>query len=384
MATPAMAARPMTVEQLEELLARLSTKPDGKVAQELADVEMTQRVSSVRLARWETEFTGPRAREALMKLADTAAFLKAPPGDAVPDPAPDAETQQRMLWLAVEYVRTTITRLPNFYANRETTHFENPPSQRAEFAAGSSFAGGAANAARTPEVTVPAAEYKTLHEVGVTTATVTYRDGREVSDADAGTGKKENRPAIGLTTTGEFGPILLVVMGDAMRGTVEWVRWEQGDSEPAAVFRYSVPESRSHFKVEIPNGEKLETLYPAYHGEIAIDPAAGAIVWLSEVTDLAPPYDTMQAAIRVEYAPVEIGDRSYICPVRGVALSRTPIASAATTTQSWSAPMQTQLNDVAFTHYHVFRAEARMVTDGSGQGDAAPADGAAPAGGPQH
>ncbi len=384
MAAPALAVKPMNVEQLEQLLAKLQGKPDGKVAEELADAEVTQRVNSARLARWEQEFPGSKTHEALMKLSDATAFLKSPPGDAVPDPAPDAETEQRMLWLAVQYVKTAIGQLPNFYATRETTHFEDTPSPRAEYAGGSNLMGRGAEGARPPEVAVPAADYKMLRQVAVYRATVTYRDGREVADADAAEGKKENQAAIGLTTTGEFGPILVLAMIDAMRGTVQWLRWEQGASEPVAVFRYSVPESESHFKVQIPNGTKLETLYPAYRGEIAIEPATGAIVWLSAVTDLAPPNDMKQAAILVEYAPVEIGDRSYICPVKGVALSRMPAAKVGAAQQSLSTAMQTQLNDVAFTHYHVFRAEARMVPDASGQGDATPANETAPAGGLQH
>ena len=51
--------------------------------------------------------------------------------------------------------------------------------------------------------------------------------------------------------------------------------------------------------------------YPAYHGEIEIDPATGEILRLSEVADPAPA-QAMRAAKAVEYAPVKIGDQSYI------------------------------------------------------------------------
>ena len=113
-AWPAMAAKNVNVGQLEQLLYTLRAKPDGKVAAELSDLGLTERVSPARLAHWEADFPGSRAHEALIKLADLAAFLDPPASDVVPIPAPDSGTQDRMLELALEYVKTTITRLPNF------------------------------------------------------------------------------------------------------------------------------------------------------------------------------------------------------------------------------------------------------------------------------
>jgi hypothetical protein len=72
----------------------------------------------------------------------------------------------------------------------------------------------------------------------------------------------------------------------------------------------------------------------------------------------------------VEYAPETIGERSYICPVRGVAFSKVPVAQAAAAQQGSTIEVQTQLNDVAFTQYHLFRSKARIVTGESGEGDA--------------
>ena len=112
-AWPAMAAKSVTVGQLEQLLDTLRGKSDGKVAQELSDLELTERVSPTRLAHWEKDFPGSKSHEALTKLADLAAFLNPPAGDVDPIPGPDSATQERMLEMAAEYVKTTITRLPN-------------------------------------------------------------------------------------------------------------------------------------------------------------------------------------------------------------------------------------------------------------------------------
>ena len=76
-------------------------------------------------------------------------------------------------------------------------------------------------------------------------------------------------------------------------------------------------------------GGKIKEVYPGYHGEIAIDPATGAILRISLMSELPPPYQAMQTAILVEYAPVTIGEQSYICPVRSVAFLKIPVAHAA-------------------------------------------------------
>jgi hypothetical protein len=373
-AWPAMAAKSVSVGQLDQLLDTLRGKSDGKVAQELSDLELTERVSPARLAHWEKDFPGSRTHEALIKLADLAAFLNPPAGDVVPIPGPDSGTQERMLALASEYVKTTITRLPNLIATRETTHFEDMPSMQAPIPSEPMMAGRMSRpmgtVGRTLGPSMSSTEYKSLHSTGTSNTTVTYRDGHEVRDTDAEKGKNQSKPASGFTTVGEFGPVLSVVMGDALRSEVTWQRWEQGASEPVAVFRYAVAEDQSNYMVGIPSGGKIEEIYPGYHGEIAIDPATGAILRISVVSELNSPYQAMQTAILVEYATVTIGEQSYICPVRGVAFIKVPVAHDAAPQAGSAVNVQTQLNDVAFTQYHLFRSKARIVTGESGEGDA--------------
>jgi len=369
-AFPAMAAKIMSVDQMEQLLVKLHGKPDGRVAGELEDAQLTERVSLARLTRWEADFPGKRTQEELMKLADTSAFLNPPASDVLRDPPPDEDTQRQMLEHAVEYIKTTITRLPNFYATRETTHFEDTPSQEAVYRSGNNPIGAGMRAMRAPGIAVTMTDYRSLRSTGPYSAMVRYQDGYEVHEPEAGKGRKEDQTAVGLTTGGEFGPILEVVMGDAVRGEVKWAHWEEGASEPVAVFSYSVAANQSNYVVGIPAGPKIDQIYPGYHGEIAIDPATGGILRISVAADLPPPYEMMQTALQVEYGPVTIGDRSFICPTHGVAYSKVPVAGAAAEPQGSMVTVQTQLNDVAFTHYHLFRADAHIVAAGSGLGDA--------------
>jgi hypothetical protein len=50
-AWPARAANTLSIDQMEQLLATLQGKPDGKAAAELGEVQLTERVSLARLAR---------------------------------------------------------------------------------------------------------------------------------------------------------------------------------------------------------------------------------------------------------------------------------------------------------------------------------------------
>ncbi len=332
-AWPAMAGKPMTVDQVEQLLAKLHEKPDAKVAHELEDLQLSERVSTARLARWEAQFPGSsHTQQELMKLADLSTFLDPPASDVIPDPPPDSDTQRHMLWTAEQYMGSTISHLPDFVATRETTHFRAVSS-------GNSAAGAT----------------KPLQWTSAFSRTVTYRAGREVP-LEAAASQQGDQPS-GIIVQGEFGPIVSQVISDALGSEVRFLRWESGPSEPAAVFHYAVPQEASHFAVNI-SVDRPETVHPAYQGEIEIDPETGAVLRLSEIADMPPPHEAQRAAIEVDYAPVTIGDRSFICPVKGVALSRIRVPGKAAMNGSGGAqdesswPLQDQLNYVTYTHYH--------------------------------
>jgi VWFA-related protein len=371
-AWPAMADKALSIDQMEQLLTKLRGKPDGKVSGELEDVQLAERVSPARLARWETEFPGKRTQEELIKLADMSAFLNPPASDVLRDPPPDANTEERMLALAEDYVKLTTVRLPNFYATRETTHFEDTLSHRAEYTYAGSAAMGTQGSLRGLPTQTPGqgstTEYRGLHSTGEFSMTVTYRDGQEALNEDAGKRKMEEESTLGLTSSGEFGPILAGVIEDLIHSGVTWLRWEQGIGEPAAVFHYTVAANQSHFRMGVTVDGRVQSISPAYHGEIEIDPATGQILRLSEVADPTPGQGVMRAARAVDYAPVKIGDQNYIVPVRGIAYSMIPVPSLGATDEA-SEPMQVNLNDVEFTHYHEFRSEARIVTAANGNGE---------------
>src|SRR5437868_9863101 len=120
-ASTCVAVKPVTSEQLEQMMAAAHNAPDGQVAAQLSELTLIERLSPAAVLRCEAELPGPRARQAFMVLADMSAFLE-PPAAEIPNMAkPDPEAQRKMIALAVDYVSKTMRQLPNFYETRVKT-----------------------------------------------------------------------------------------------------------------------------------------------------------------------------------------------------------------------------------------------------------------------
>ncbi len=106
-----------------------------------------------------------------------------------------------------------------------------------------------------------------------------------------------------------FGPVLATVLVDAAQGKLAWSHWEQVAAAPLAVFRFAVPREKSHYEVEFccvtaDNGSyRVFRQFSGYHGEMAVDPATGAILRLTLEADLKPADKIVRSDILVEYGP---------------------------------------------------------------------------------
>jgi VWFA-related protein len=355
----AVAARRVTVEELQQVLAATHGKQDVKLAQQLSELQLTERLSAARFSDLEAFLPGPESRRSLVVLADVSGFLDPPAAEVPATAPPDLATQRQMIALTIKYTGKTISALPNFFATRDTIRFEDTPqSYRADMSA------------------VP---HQSLHAVGRSSDTVLYRDGHEVVDSVAAKGERTEPVAQGLTTSGVFGPILGRVLVDAAQGgKLVWSHWEQGAFGPQAVFRYTVPREKSHYQVEYccvfsDNESRVFQQFSGYHGLIAVDPTNGAILRVTLQADLKPSDPLVRSDILVEYSRVEIGGKTYICPVKSVSISLAPALptnayeiqryrNTVVEKQTSRENLQTFLNDVVFAQYHLFRAESRILS----------------------
>jgi hypothetical protein len=65
----------------------------------------------------------------------------------------------------------------------------------------------------------------------------------------------------------------------------------------------------------------------------------------------------------VEYGPVEIGGKTYTCPVRSVSISKEGLTGGIDPFGGFAQTPQTiLLNDVIFDDYHLFRSNSRILT----------------------
>ena len=397
-ALQAVAAKRVTVAQLENLLTEdlVAHRVDTDIAHHLADFELTERLTDVSLGRLAKNLLlGPRTALALQLLADQSSFLEPPPSELPATGRPDVVEQNRMMDLARGYVVQIWPHLPDFFVTRTTVRFNDSPQVQ-----------------RQGDWPVRAG----MHLVGTSTLNLTYRDGKEIaesspvdtallnSSAKAGTAASAVPAALekGMTSRGEFGPELTIVLTDTAKGTVTWSHWEQTAAGLAAVYTYAVPKAASHFEVSYcclredapsqrrelqygsrgrgapaqvavaPAEAKLFHATPGYHGTLALDPTTGAILRVTLEAELKSEDPISRAATVVQYGPVPIGDRRYIFPTRSLALSMEQPAF----TGHVQEPPTLLINQTTFTHYHRLAATVRMLTDAEAN---APPPGAATA-----
>lgn len=344
------AAKPVTIAELEGTLAANRDASDAKRAAILSGLLLTERVTAARLTRWNAAFTGSKTHEVLMSLADASAF-KALPAEDVPAAAAPSLTEQKQMMVRVgNYLSKVFPSLPNLIATRRTTFFEDHPSQD--------------SLPSTVPGSGPALRSWPLHVAGTSKIQVTNVNGHESTEKGS---LDVASYASRLTTVGEFGPILYGVIMDAAHSNLAWAGWEPGNEGLLAVFRFDAPNEKSHYSLKPPGSTKGESQFVAYRGEIAIRPSDGVIVRLAVEAHPAPGDALANANIVVEYGPVEIGGRVYMCPVHGVALSRVPLHVKGQTEQTEAGLFQTQVNDVVFEQYHVFRSDSRVVLEAAAE-----------------
>jgi hypothetical protein len=268
-----------------------------------------------------------------------------------------------MLARTLEYLNKTMLKLPDFSATRTTIQYDEPER-------------------KDPQLWKTVAMDQSLHVTKTFNTTVLYRDGKEVTDAVPELAwltpqiEPERERKLGvqgrlLDTQGTFGPILAMAFAGAANSKSQFAfsHWEQGTDTPLAVFRYATPLEVADFQVGFccladPDGTIVFRKRTGYHGEMAINPANGAIVRLTVIADLELRLPLLFTNIMVEYGPVAIGGKTYILPTRSVSISR---QRTVTILNEWGerfgiyGRFETILNDVAFGQYHLFHSESRML-----------------------
>lgn len=397
----ASAYKPATITQLEQMLAASHGKPDKALALELGELELTERLSTLRLNKLQASVPGEKSRQALLVLSDISAFHDLPVDEIPQLGAPDSDTQSKILSKLTDYIRQALPRQIDLVVSRKTAHFDNlkvVSFNHSGFSTEWAKTKTEVELEGTPSVVPLSAaavvENQPYHFIEEISDTINYRNGAEEV---AGLPPAEHRqvpPRSGLTNWGVFGPLLEVVVNDISGGGAKWGHWEQGTRSTMAVFRYDVPEDQSNYNVQYccftsgkswdSSGKELwnvyESLTPSYHGEIAVDPESGTILRLTIETVIPDRQPIYGAEVLVEYGPIELGGREYFLPTKSVTISVAPVpvmvqeghcVEASCVHGLFVHPKDTVVRDTAYSSYHAFRGDTRIVpadvSDSSGE-----------------
>lgn len=339
------AETPVSVDALAQFLVeqRATHQKDAEIANRLAAMVPTERLSEERRQRLVAQDgLGKKSASMLELLAERSVFLPLPASEISSRPAPDLSALQKKWDALRQDVAQTAHRLPDFMATREIYSSDNLPN-----VLGSGFV---------------------LHARAHDQQKITYRDGRDAPDV----AEKHVPRVYGLVSSGEFGEVLLQVFGDLRAGRLRWSHWEEHAEGAQMVLRYEIAARDSHFRVRFPccsfaldEAQNFSfapyDAAPAYHGEIAIDEASGSLRRLTVEAEFLPQDAPSLGGIAIEYRPVEIGGRQYVCPVRSVALLAVK-ARQYNLREELPAKLF-WINAVRFVDYHRLGAEVRILPD---------------------
>ena len=344
-------AQNVSISQLRSFLLEQHKfrRSDTETANRLSSVSLAERLSGQALNRIINETKpGPESVEQLRLLADLSIFAPPPASESPVSHLPQPEARQAILQRGAEYAHSALRHLPDFLAVRDTRRFDNRPQ---------------ATGMGHPKAKIQ------LHWIGEFKDQITYRNGAEVV-GDPETKQAKSAQTMmhpGLLSIGEFGPILSVVFNDFAQGEIEWARWELDPVDGRlAVFRFNVPKLGSHYLVDYCCYTKPEEQmefhfrdHPAYHGEVLVSPDSGVVRRIAIHADLDSSSPIIRSDLAVQYGEVEIGDRTYVCPVRSIAITEIhnvkmkPIDGVG---------IERHLNEVQYLDYHKFGSTSRILT----------------------
>lgn len=330
-ASPAWAAKKLTVQQLKDLLVSLhqANKTDAEVAAELTEVELSEELSRSTMNSLAGSVSGQLTTEQLFILEARSAMLAPPAADLPATPAPDAATQKAILDKAADYASKTYKQLPKVIGTKATRRFQD----NQQLAEGST----AAHSSTTVLAAMPPIRY-----MAGTETTVTSQDGVEQTPAD-----KTQWGANGMIAMLGQGPVLSTVMQEAQAaGKINWVRWETVIDHNAAVYSFAVDKKISHYAVnyccfpETTQGGEMTmrgTSQPGgpgnynlnanwknyratvpYHGEIFVDPETGVVLRLITQADFKSSEWVRQEDQRIDYGTETVGGKTLVLPSRSI------------------------------------------------------------------
>jgi len=340
--TPSVVQHSLNSDEIADIAGSdLLTNDDGRLASRLADLELEERLSTVSLYRLAGRYKlGSRAQMVLQQIAERSALLKLPPSEQMVRSAPDDEAQRAMLNAARDYVFGKLSHLPDFVATRTTTTFVDA-------------------SAPLKLLSPNTAQFRRSDMVQ---QEITFRDGKEILQPASGAlnGKSAEESAA-FQSRGEFGTQAAILIMDVQAGSISFDHWEDTLGGIAAVYQYSVARTNSHYEVtDHCEGEASFHDLPGYHGSIAIAPQTGAILRITLEAEADKDDPVSHIASVIEYGPVVIANRRYLCPLRSLTFMMQKADGCSQHRRKLQKPIN-MFNRTIFSNYHRFGSSSTIL-----------------------
>lgn len=342
----------VTVQQLTAIVAsgRSAHDSDEALAQKIAGVTLSERLTDATLAALLEKTPGPETTQELRIQADKSAFLQPPAAELPQAPKPAMSEQRLMIARAINYTAGFIANLPDFICTRTVRRLDdNPllPSKKSE-------------------------RWQGIWSRDTLVQQLTFNHGKESSTFQMVNGHvyRGKREMNGLMTTGEFGNMLAMMLIGKTGLKAWWNRWENVDGKRLAVFRYYVDQAHSQYaisycchQIKDSYGRIIPaTIVAAFGGELFFDPASGVIYRVTWRTlHLPEGYPTKESSTLVEYRRVYIGGNPYVLPARSLTVSDSLVYPNQGPT---TYPLHS-INESKFSEYRKFDTDATLLADGS-------------------
>jgi hypothetical protein len=346
-AAPVWAAKKISVEELKQTLISLNEakKGDEEVATRLKGVELSEELTQSEKISLAQYVPGPLSGEQMNILEGRSAILAPPASDLPSTPAPDVAAQKVILAKAVDYVTKIYSQNPHLTGSKTTSRYQDGVESIRTNSGQTSSMPNVGHAWELPNMF--------MRFLGTHTEPVESDKGIELNPALRQTELESDKRAKGSPVVkqktpwgqngqiseGGPGPILSVILQEAAAsGNLHWARWEKVDKASAAVFSFAVEKKKSHYEVnyccfpvtqdtgrygyegtegnmQMATDWKAFKTIVGFHGEFFIDPETGTVLRVVTQAGLKPTDFVHQEDMRIDYAPVAVGDKTYVLPV---------------------------------------------------------------------
>jgi hypothetical protein len=339
-ASPAWAAKKVTVQQLKELLVSMqqNNKSDEDTANHLKEIELNEELTDSAASDLKSYLPGPLTSEHIEILKRQSAFLAPPATDLPAIPAPDAAAQKTILDKAFNFASKTYAQNPHLSVTKTTLRFEDQVITTNNIGLQNT------NLLLSPVQLVNTQVDTVETDKGVEKAAVSrektkWGENGRISEGEPGT---------------NLGAIFLEASSS---GKIDWLRWQMIDGWQTAVFSFAVEKKKSHFDVSyccfqksttVTSGmgvlvgfiQSISTWEPfkkvvGYHGEFFINPNTGLVVRVITRAEMKPTDFVLREDRRIDYSSVVFDGKAYLLPRASItAMVAVPNGDSNTTTRT--------------------------------------------------